>query len=104
MSYIGARIFGFLGLVSFVAFLYGFFADNSILMILGGSYLVIENLMGILSGMLKPAVPIILAVAGAILVNPWYAGVFWSVAIFEFLNIPYNLKRMFSPESMARRM
>lgn len=85
-----------IGLLSLASFIYGFFAGQTVVAIVGGIILILQDLIAIWLGILKPAVPIILAVILALLIRPWYFGVFWSSTVFQIFNVPLYLKILFT--------
>lgn len=87
------RLQGLLEL-SVLLFLLGILLNISILVIVGGILMVISDLLGILSGALHPLSPVLLAIVLSFIINPWYLGVFWSVAVFGILDIPNAFKKV----------
>lgn len=92
------RVYAILSLFALIAFVLGFFASVTWLTILGGLLLVFDEVMEIFSGMLNPTFPIIFAILLALIINPWYIGVFWSITAFKTLNIPTYLSVILRPE------
>jgi len=97
-SLTGKRLYALLELLSLTAFLVGFFGNISWLSILGGTFLLFDDVMSMLSGVLNPLFPFVLSVLLAISIDPWYMGVFWSAAAFKILNIPTNISVILRPE------
>ena len=104
VKYLGARLTGFVMIAAIVAFVLGFFSDNHVLTIVGGLILVVMDLQGIALGFLKPGFPVVAAVIAAFIFQPWYYGVFWASALFEFLNIPTRVVQIVRPDISARRL
>lgn len=104
VKYLGARLTGFVMIAAIVAFVFGFFSGNHVLTIVGGLILVVMDLQGIALGFLKPGFPVVAAVIAAFIFQPWYHGVFWASALFEFLNIPTRVVQIFRPDISARRL
>lgn len=88
------RFFAGLEIFSLLAFLVGYFAEIQWLAILGGSLQVVQDIDSMRRGILKPHFPIFFGILLALLFDPWYMGVFWSTALFTFLNIPLDIKRL----------
>ncbi len=104
MKYFGARFSGFVMIAALVSFVSGYFSDNQVLAIVGGMVLVLMDLQMFALGFLKPEFPVVAAVIAAFIVHPWYHGVFWASAIFEFLNIPTRVVQIVRPDISARRL
>jgi hypothetical protein len=79
------------GLVGFIA---GLIFDIQWLWMAGGIVIILNDILGIIGGFLKPLIPVILAIIGAIIIEPWYLGVMVASAIFALLDIPMNIKRI----------
>lgn len=73
-------------------FLISFFMKITWLMILSGILIVIYDIFDILTGLLHPLLPIILAIVLVVLINPWYIGLFWASAIWHILGLPWYVK------------
>ena len=86
------------------AFLAGFFFDLGWVMVLGGVAIIVDDLVEMAMGVLNPLFPVILAVVLAVLVTPWYVGVFWSSAAFKVFGIPGSLTKVFSPSVVVERV
>lgn len=89
------------------AFFAGFFLDIRWLAIGGGIGMVIEDVLEIYDGELKPYFPILLALILAWFIDPWYMGVFWASSAFHILNIPGDLMVFFASNKKmeeAKRM
>ena len=104
VKYLGARLTGFVMIAAIVAFVLGFFSGNHVLTIVGGLILVVMDLQGIAWGFLKSGFPVVAAVIAAFIFQPWYYGVFWASALFEFLNIPTRVVQIARPDISARRL
>ncbi len=74
------RFFGLLELAALAAFVYGFFTGVSALAIAGGLVCLSVDLMGILTGKLKPLFPIIVVLILSGLIKPWYL---WSLLVLR---------------------
>ena len=88
------RVWALLQLIALAAFLIGFFGKNESLLLFGGILVVLEDIGAIYYGVLKLPFPIILAGVLAIIINPWYVGVFWASAVFKLLDIPTNIGKL----------
>lgn len=86
--------------VSLIAFVVGYFAHIHWLLILGGTLLVLDDIMEMITGMLNPLFPIIAAIIVAILFQPWYIGVFWSIVPFKIVSLPRSIKALISTDSL----
>ena len=89
---------GLFELLGLGGFLSGYFADIWWLMVLGGCLVVIDDVIEIAMGVLNPIFPILLAIALAIFISPWYVGIFWASAAFKVLGIPTSIKKVFTPQ------
>lgn len=85
-------------IAALVSFVFGYFSGNNALTIVGGLILVLMDLVGIAVGVLKPGFPAVAAVIAAFIFQPWYYGVFWASALFEFLNIPTRVVWIVRPD------
>ncbi len=83
-------------------FIFGFFFDISWLMIISGILLVLDDIIEIALKTLNPVFPILLAIALAIIISPWYVGVFWASAVFKIIGVPTSLKKIISPKKLCR--
>lgn len=79
------------------AFLFGYFASIGWLLLLGGVFVVLDDVISILLGVLNPIFPIGFAVLLSFFFTPWYVGVFWASAGFSLLDLPSNLVKIFAP-------
>jgi hypothetical protein len=84
-------------------FLFGFFGDILWLIIVGGIAIVLEDIIEISTGILNPLIPIILSVILAIILKPWYIGIFWASAVFKILNIPTATMKIFMPNKFLQK-
>jgi len=85
-----------------ITFLIGVFIGSEILWFIAGLIMAIEDILSMLSGELKPTFPIIVATIGAVIINPWYLGIFWSIEIFALLGVPTSFIALFSKEVQER--
>ena len=92
---------GLFELVGIGGFLIGYFTEIWWLMMVGGCLVVLDDVIEIGMGILNPLFPVILAIALAELLTPWYVGVFWASAAFKVLGIPTSLKKVFMPRRFA---
>ena len=88
---------GIFEIVGFGGFVTGYFTDMAWLMILGGCLVVLDDIIEIGMGVLKPLFPVLLAIGLAIVFTPWYVGIFWASAAFKVLGIPASLSKIFTP-------
>ena len=95
---------GLFELVGLGSFIVGYFGAIWWLMVLGGGLVVLDDIIEISMGVLKPLFPIALAIFLAIVIAPWYVGVFWASAAFKVLGIPASLKKVFAPKQFAIRV
>ena len=91
------RVKGVVELGGLVLFVGGYFTGISQLTVVGGLVLVVNDIADVFMGILNPIFPVILAIALAIFLHPWYIGVFWASAVNNALNIPTNIIRIFNP-------
>lgn len=101
MKYVYPLIFGFVNLLALASFLIGFFTNTKPATIGGGTIVVLADLIAVWGGFLNPFLPTILAIIGAIVIRPWYVGVFWASAIFAILSIPHYLNLLMRPASVV---
>ncbi len=92
---------GLLELLGLSGFLVGYFTDIWWLMVVGGCLVVLDDVIEISLGVLNPIFPILLAIILAVLLMPWYVGVFWASAAFKVLGLPNSLKKIFKPGQLA---
>jgi hypothetical protein len=88
-------------LVGLIGFLVGYFLHVKWLTIGGGLLIVFDDLMQMLVGALKPLFPLILAVVLALILSPWYVGIFWASAAFKILDIPTLIVSIFNPSKVV---
>ena len=79
------------------AFVYGFFTHRPLLTDIGGGILVATDIFFMLAGALQPGFPIVAAIIGALLIDPWRYGVYWASAVFAFFSVPFYLLWLFRP-------
>ena len=91
---------GLIEVIGLGAFLSGFFLDISWLMVVGGSLVVLDDIVEVALGVLNPAFPVLLAVVLAFIFTPWYVGVFWASAAFKVFGIPAALTKIFAPKQL----
>lgn len=91
-----------LSLLALSSFIYGFFAEQRAFAISGGVVLILLDVVAIWVGVLKPLFPLLFAIVLALLVKPWYYGVFWSCAVFQILNIPAYIAMLVKPTRQSR--
>ncbi|HDQ41588.1 MAG TPA: hypothetical protein ENN39_11245 [Desulfonatronum sp.] len=92
------RIQGAFELTALIFFFSGYFGGSSWLMILGGIMLVADNLMTILLGLATPLLPLGVSALLALVIVPWYAGVFLGCSIFTLLGVPNSARKLWNPE------
>ena len=92
---------GLFELIGLGGFLAGYFAEIWWLMMVGGCLVVLDDVIEINMGVLNPLFPVILAIVLAVLLTPWYVGVFWASAAFKVLGIPTSLRKVFTPRGFA---
>lgn len=88
---------GLYELVGLGAFLGGYFFDIRWLLIVGGCLIVLDDVIEIGMGILHPLVPVILSAVLAVVMSPWYVGIFWASAAFKVLGVPASLRKIFFP-------
>ena len=82
-------------ILSIVAFLIGFFQHIFWLAIVGGCLIVLYDILDMLAGLLNPAFPIVFAVILAVIIKPWYIGIFWASAIWHIISLPWYMRDLF---------
>lgn len=93
-------LFELIGLGSFIV---GYFIGLKWLMLFGGILVVLDDVIEIFMGILNPLFPAILAIVLAIIVTPWYVGVFWASAAFKVLGIPTSFIKIFAPQKIKEK-
>lgn len=94
---------GLFELIGLGAFLTGFFLEIGWLMVTGGILIVLDDVIEIATGILNPMFPVVLAVVLAIIVTPWYVGIFWASSGFKVLNIPTALIKVITPKKILEK-
>lgn len=89
-------------LFSIMLFLTGFFQNILWLAILGGCLIIIYDILDILAGLLNPTFPIIFAVFLAIIIKPWYMGVFWASAVWHIIGLPWYIRDLLAGLKVSR--
>lgn len=90
-------------LLALILFLVGYFSGNWILMMIGGIMLVIGDIIEMSMGILNPTFPLIFAFILAFVFDPWYVGIFWSIAVFTLFNIPTDIKKLFMTQKVINK-
>ena len=88
---------GLFELLGLGGFLVGYFTELWWLMIVGGFLVVIDDVIEMAMGILNPLFPVLLAIALAISITPWYVGIFWASAAFKVLGIPVSVLKVVAP-------
>jgi endogenous inhibitor of DNA gyrase (YacG/DUF329 family) len=78
-------------------FLFGFFLNIKSLVIIGGCLVILDDVVAIKSGILKPLFPIVSAIILALIIKPFYLGIFWSSAIWHIISIPHYVSMAINP-------
>ena len=94
-------VHGLVQLIGLGAFLTGFFMDVGWLTMLGGSLVVLDDVVPIALGVLNPGFPVVLAVVLALFLTPWYMGVFWASAGCMVLEVPTAFIKVVAPKRFA---
>lgn len=92
------RLQGAFELAAVVLFFTGYFGGVPWLMILGGLLLVADNLMTIGLGLANPLLPLGLATLLALVMRPWYVGVFFGCSAFTLLGLPNSARKLWDPK------
>lgn len=96
------RIQGLLGL-AVIIFLAGIIVGSPTLMVVGGVFMALGDVIDMYSGVLKPVTPIIAAIILGGIIKPWYLGVFWSMAIFHVWDLPSSFMKVVMGEKVLGR-
>jgi len=94
---------GLFEIIGLCTFLFGYFGELKWLMIIGGILVVLDDVIEIFMGILNPLFPVIFAIALAIILTPWYVGVFWASASFKVLGIPTSFIKIFAPQKIMEK-
>lgn len=94
------KLQGGIGLLSLTLFLYGYFSGNGVSMIIGGTILVLEDIIAIRMKVLNPLFPILFAIVLSLIFHPWYVGLFWSIAVLSLFNIPTDFMKLFMTDKI----
>jgi hypothetical protein len=92
---------GLLELFGIGGFLVGYFSDTWWIMVAGGLVMVLDDIFQMQIGILNPFLPVVFAIVLAIIIDPWYVGIFWSLVCFKFLDIPSAVVKVFMPHKAA---
>lgn len=92
------RLQGVFELTAVILFFSGYFGGVFWLMILGGLMLVADNLMTVGLGLTNPLLPLGLSALLALVMQPWYAGIFFGCSAFTLLGIPNSARKLWDPE------
>jgi hypothetical protein len=95
---------GLFELTGLFAFLMGYFAGITSLMLFGGILVVLDDVIEIFMGILNPLFPVLLAIVLAIVFTPWYVGVFWASTAFKVLGIPGSFRKIFAPYKLIEEV
>ena len=95
---------GIVELLGVGAFVIGYFIDIWWIMVAGGLVMVVDDVCDMSLGILNPLFPVVFAIALAMIIDPWYVGIFWSLACFKFLGIPGALVKIFVPHRARERV
>lgn len=98
------KIFCFKSLLNLVAlclFLVGNIYSNTILIIIGGSGMILFSFI-LYHKFLNPLIAIILGVFLALIMSPWYLGVFWAVSIYIMFQIITLLHNLFTKPNFLK--
>src|SRR3989304_4398137 len=98
MNLIVIRLQGLLELTGVLGFMCGYFLEYYWIMVAGGIIVVADVLIEMGLGVLKPLFPIILAIVLALIISPWYVGIFWSSAAFKIFGIPNSINKILRPQ------
>lgn len=86
-------------------FLVGFFLNINWLMIAGGILVVLDNSIDFpLEVSKKVLFRAIVVVVLAIMIKPWYVGIFWASSVFRVISIQTSLRKIFLPNGFIPTM
>lgn len=71
--------------------------DTAESILIGGCLIVLDDIVEITIGVLKPLLPAIFAAILAFVFTPWYVGVFWASGVFKVFNIPASIRKLSYP-------
>lgn len=94
------RLQGAFELTAVILFFVGYLGGPDWLLILGGVMLIVDNLTTIALGLTTPLLPVGLAALLALIVQPWYAGIFLGCAVFTLLGLPNSIRKLWDPEQV----
>ena len=90
-----------LNLVTLCLFLVGNIYSNTNLTIIGGSGMILFSFV-LYHKFLNPLIAIVLGVVLAVLLTPWYLGVFWAVSIYLIFQIITLLHNLFTKPNFLK--
>ncbi|MCK0110101.1 hypothetical protein MWU58_12410 [Flavobacteriaceae bacterium S0825] len=91
----------FLNVVALCLFLAGNIYSNTILIIIGGSAMILVSFI-LYRQFLNPLIAIVLGVFLALIMSPWYLGVFWAVSIYLMFQIITLLHNLFTKPNFLK--
>lgn len=94
---------GIFEIVGLGGFIIGYFMPVPWLMVVAGCMVVLDDIIEITMRILNPLFPALLAIGLAIVLTPWYVGVFWASAAFKVLGIPTSLMKVFAPRRFLEK-
>jgi hypothetical protein len=94
---------GFIQLAGVISFFIGVFFDNSTLTLIGGLVVTVVYLLEMAYAPSNPILPIFLSIILAGVLDPWYLGVFWALALLSSINTFHNVRKMLNPSFFLER-
>lgn len=91
---------GIFEIVGLGSFLYGYFMGISWFLVIGGCLVVLDDCIELALGVLKPTFPVLLAIVLALIMKPWYVGIFWASSAFKVLGIPAIIMKIVAPKEL----
>jgi hypothetical protein len=95
---------GLVELLGVGGFVVWYLTDMWWVMVVGGLVMVLDDICDVSLGTLNPLFPVVFAIVLAMIIDPWYVGVFWSLACFKFLDMPGALAKIFVPHRARERV
>ena len=85
-------------------FMYGWYFNNLVILIIGGTILILDDVLTVYSGAMNIIGPTIAWIIVAIFISPWWYSLFWSSLIFNILGVPGSIIKIFTFKQRVQRL